>query len=351
MGEPMAKNKKTKNNKKTTKNNNKTKKGKKTSNNKFLISIIVIAAIAVIATLAVKYNNTEEISDKEIVSVDGNVITQNQLDREYSLFFFLTGYPEEYKQVLTKDIYLEQMINEHLILQDASENGFELSKEETDSKLEEIIEKSNVSDFGEDLTEAGYSREELSGYYNKQATIAAYINQSVVGNINVSNKEAYELYKANEAAFNSSFSESKEDIKQYIASEKQKQLVNGYVESLKMAAEIELLEEAQEEVEPSEPEDECLSQYGVGADAVVFYHANWCPHCQNMQPIVQQLIDEGYKFVWIETTEGVNTELSECFEDVIQGAVPQFICAGTKASQLGEMSKENLKEFADKCAA
>jgi hypothetical protein len=34
---------------------------------------------------------------------------------------------------------------------------------------------------------------------------------------------------------------------------------------------------------------------------------------------------------------------------VLQGGVPQFICAGNKEYKMGEMSKEALKAFADSC--
>ncbi len=107
----------------------------------------------------------------------------------------------------------------------------------------------------------------------------------------------------------------------------------------------EISEEQQEELEP-----ECFEDYDLSADTVIFYHASWCPHCQSMISVVEELEEEGYNFHFAETSEKTGTEVvEECFSDVIIGAVPQFICAGTNEFELGAISKEELKEFADNC--
>ena len=107
----------------------------------------------------------------------------------------------------------------------------------------------------------------------------------------------------------------------------------------------EIIEEPEEESEP-----ECFEDYDITADTVIFYHASWCPHCQNMIPVVEELEEEGYNLHLAETSEKEGTDVvEECFSEIIIGAVPQFICAGTRDFELGAMSKEELKEFADNC--
>jgi hypothetical protein len=69
-----------------------------------------------------------------------------------------------------------------------------------------------------------------------------------------------------------------------------------------------------------------------------------------MMPVVEELESEGYSFYWSESSTGDNMDvIKDCFSDVIQGGVPEFLCAGTGAVTLGEMPEENLMEFADKC--
>ena len=94
----------------------------------------------------------------------------------------------------------------------------------------------------------------------------------------------------------------------------------------------------------------CIADYDLTDDTVIFYHANWCPHCQDMMPIVEELEQEGYNFHWAESSTGEGVDVVvECFKDSIQGGVPEFICAKDGSYQMGAMSKSALKDFADKC--
>lgn len=83
---------------------------------------------------------------------------------------------------------------------------------------------------------------------------------------------------------------------------------------------------------------------------VVFVHSNYCPHCRDMMPIVEELEKEGYKFYWAESSDSEAGEIvSNCFSDLLSGYVPQFICPATGEERTGAMSKAELKEFAGGC--
>ncbi len=98
----------------------------------------------------------------------------------------------------------------------------------------------------------------------------------------------------------------------------------------------------------------CLGKYGISEDAVVFYHTDWCPHCQKMKPLVQNLTDKGYKFFSVEAEkEPENVKIvNDCFSNVIdpKQGYPQFGCAANGKSKVGEfMSIEDMQKFADEC--
>ena len=66
--------------------------------------------------------------------------------------------------------------------------------------------------------------------------------------------------------------------------------------------------------------------------------------------LFQELESEGYDFHWAETTSGKGMDVVDaCFKGLIQGGVPEFICAGSKEVKMGEISKAALKTFADNC--
>lgn len=82
--------------------------------------------------------------------------------------------------------------------------------------------------------------------------------------------------------------------------------------------------------------------------SVVFFHANWCPHCQAMKPLVSDLIKEGYPVVKAE----VSTEKGKLIEEkypTVQ-SVPTFICYGTNKIIVGEQTKSALIDFINSCS-
>lgn len=94
----------------------------------------------------------------------------------------------------------------------------------------------------------------------------------------------------------------------------------------------------------------CLGKYGISQSTVIFVHSNSCPYCANMKPIVQGLEEEGYKFYWAEGSDPQAGEVvSNCLSDLVGKYIPQFICPKTGKEQTGEMSKENLRKFAEAC--
>ncbi|CEG12349.1 membrane hypothetical protein [groundwater metagenome] len=98
----------------------------------------------------------------------------------------------------------------------------------------------------------------------------------------------------------------------------------------------------------------CLMKYNISEDAVAFYHTDWCPHCQKMKPLVQNLTNQGYKFLSVEAEkEPENVKIvNDCFSNVFntKQGYPQFGCAANGKSKVGEfMSIEDMQKFADEC--
>ena len=100
--------------------------------------------------------------------------------------------------------------------------------------------------------------------------------------------------------------------------------------------------------------EEAVKDYGQcfskDPSTIVFVYSNSCPYCKGMMPIVQEWEKEGYKFYWAESSNSEARDIvSNCFNDLLSGYVPQFICPKTGKEQTGGMSKADLKKFADDC--
>ncbi len=91
---------------------------------------------------------------------------------------------------------------------------------------------------------------------------------------------------------------------------------------------------------------DCLASKGY--TTFLFLHSPYCPHCQNMQPIIDGLTSEGYQITKVDVTNSAQVAaVSECVK--LQSYVPQFVCHRTGASDVGEMDREQVIELYNNC--
>ncbi|MBW2982405.1 peptidylprolyl isomerase [Candidatus Woesearchaeota archaeon] len=423
----------------------KTDKSKKSVSTKKAISILALILIIVVLAV-VGYTKLSDIKDNTAVAfINDEKITTEELDKSYNFLFFLTGYPEEYKQIITKEIYLEQLIDEKILIQAAEKQNFVLDENELNKKIQEMMDQNLLTEeqFKDRLNEGGFSFDYFKDYYRTQLMLADFLNETLLSKVEVTDSEAGEYYEDNkenytakegeirarhilveteeeaieilkeirkgvdfaelaktrsigpssvkggdlgifgrgtmikefeEAAFALrigevsepvqteygwhiikrdsgviSYEEVQDQIKEILLLEKQKQTFGEYLDGLKEESEIIINLDGIEMPVGLVVENTCIDDYGISKDTIIFYHATWCPHCQDMMPIVRDLENEGYKFFWAESSSKDSSIIVDCFREVIQGGVPEFICAGTNEFELGAMSKGELKKFADKC--
>jgi len=411
-------------------------------------TMLIVGLILVLFILAIGFNLERFLlNDSGVVArVNGVAITEEELNHKYDFFFFLAGYPESYKQMITKESFLSQLINEELLVQEAVDNGVGVLDKKVEEELDSMISMSTVSrdEFEIQLNNAGFTMKDIFDYYKKQMIITELLNESF-SDVEISDAKIEEYYNENtemyiagdeeirlrhilveteeeaqeildklkkgadfvelareksigpsapnggdlgfvskgqmveefeKAAFRLninqlskvvktqygyhiikrepdklSLDEAEDSIIELLETEKQKQILGEYLDEIKENSEIIINFGSQKQTTTgSVVSDSCYSDYGLSSDTVIFYHADWCPHCSNMMSVVEKLEEEGYDFHWAETSskEGVDV-VDSCFSNVLQGGVPQFICAGNKEYKLGEISKESLEDFANNC--
>ncbi|MBW2978045.1 SurA N-terminal domain-containing protein [Candidatus Woesearchaeota archaeon] len=331
-------------------------------------TIITVAAVLVVVLVLIlswgridnliKTDTVEknQITGNLVAEVNGEEITAEELDESYDFFFFITGYPPEFQQFLTKETFLDQLINEKLLLQEVEKQGIELS----DSEFSELKENAfGISNFTESelsvlLESNNITYEYFMEYYKKQVLITKLLNKTIINDIKVEAQEIEDYYEQNKADFeNQTFEEVNESIKALLMSLEQREVLRVYLDELKTDADIKVYTEGASSVAEAatqEGSNECIRKYGLSDETIIFYHANWCPHCKDMVPIVEELEGEGYRFAWVDVEEsGAMAVINDCFSDVVGQGVPEFICAGNKELKMGAMSKSALKKFADSC--
>ncbi|MFC1800831.1 thioredoxin domain-containing protein, partial [Nanoarchaeota archaeon] len=284
-------------------------------------------------------------------------ITESQLDKDYRFFFFVTGYPPEYQDLISKSDFLNQTIAQTLLLQEATKAGYKINIEEAKQELELSISENSLSreEFEQRVKESNFTMDDVIEYSAKQLTLSEFIEDTIFTSFDVSDDEIETFYKENKELLNDAELEEVSDlIKQELMIKKQRDILQMAIGILMEDAEIMIVEEPETESTTIESlsagnTGECAANYGVSSSTVIFYHANWCAYCKKMEPIVKELEAEGYEFHYAETSEDVGTEVIECFEDNMESGVPQFICAGSGEISVGAMSKAALIEFAENC--
>jgi parvulin-like peptidyl-prolyl isomerase len=115
------------------------------------------------------------------------------------MFFLVTGYPEQYRQMITKDSFLEQLINEELLMQEANKLGIVASDEEAEGIFNNVVNKSGISikEIDEQLALKGFDEKDLKDYYKKQLTMTKLVNQTVFSKMSISDNETKEFYNEN----------------------------------------------------------------------------------------------------------------------------------------------------------
>jgi parvulin-like peptidyl-prolyl isomerase/glutaredoxin len=347
------------------------KKNKQNNNEKEEIvvkksTLMTIAAILlIILVLIVSWGRIDKLirnttlkTNNIIAEVNGEEITMDELDKSYDFFFFITGYPEQFKQMLPKENFLDQVIAEKLLLQEVNKQGIELTEEEFDQLKEQTFGETNLSEeeLKSLLQEKNIEYDYFLGYYKKQILITKLLNATIVKDIKVDEKEIEDYYEANKNDFeNQTLNEVKDSVKALLLSLKQREALKNFIEELKSDSEIQIyLGESKTAAKTTalsdDVSDECIKKYSLKGDAIVFYHADWCPHCTKMKSIVEELENEGFEFYWAEVDDKeAAAVIGNCFKDVVEKGVPEFICAGTKEMKMGEISKTALKSFAEKC--
>ncbi len=95
----------------------------------------------------------------------------------------------------------------------------------------------------------------------------------------------------------------------------------------------------------------CSMNYDVTPDTVIFYHASWCGHCNNMKPWIAQLEAEGYNVHHAEYTDSSAMQVvNNCMPQITNDGFPHFGCTSNGKTHLGEFSSlAAMRTFSDEC--
>jgi parvulin-like peptidyl-prolyl isomerase len=177
----------------------------------FLIVVIIILAIAAVFSaihtffprIFYQQNFITNIFGKFSLSgelaarVNGVRITEAQLNDEYARL------PVQYQYFITKEVFLQQLIDEVLLSQEASKQGLSVSEAEIDENLNTFMQENNLTQdsLNELLVQKQMTYEQLRSLVQGQLLIDKVLQQEVKSKVNVTSAEALQYYNDNPNTF------------------------------------------------------------------------------------------------------------------------------------------------------
>ena len=218
---------------------------------KLRTAVAVCAATLVAASLF-----AAKLDRRTLAVVNGHKITDSYLEERFK------SLPEAYRGDFAnrKDELLEQLIIERLLIQEAQKRGLAAGPD---------------SSGGDGSSAMGLIQTLFS---------------EVTASVRVEDAEIRKFYESNKQTLPSQpFERLKEDIREYLLSQKQNEAFNAFVKRARAEAEVVLNEswvKAQQSAKLKDPLAEAL---GNGKPSMVDFGASSCVPCKMMKPIIDEL--------------------------------------------------------------
>jgi parvulin-like peptidyl-prolyl isomerase len=270
-----------------------------------------------------------DVSGEILANVNGYSILSDDLDKEYELYFFINNLPETYREQISKDLFLNQTILTNLLYKIATEEEYVVSIREIENELETQLGLAGIEieTYKEDLKSAELDYDFFVEFSRKQMVIRDYLDDTILKNIVVSEKEASKYYN--------------ENTEQFIVGEKIRAshiLVETEEEAIAIIGELdggadfaELAEE--KSTGPSGPNGGDLGFFGKGQMVPSFEEVVYALETIGDYTYEPVKTDFGFHVILLTGTQEAETLL---FDDILEDL---------KAGLLAEKEKEVVSEY------
>lgn len=165
--------------------------GKKESKVKYAVAAVVIFLLVVGAIYFFHWKSSKK--DNAVAAiVNGEEITNAYIDEQYSRV------PIQYRAFITRDMLVNQTVNEVLLLQEAKKKGISVTDEEVNAALTDAMSKAGITedDLDTKLAEQNITREYLLDIYSRQLIITKLLEQEVFASVEVDEEQVEAEYES-----------------------------------------------------------------------------------------------------------------------------------------------------------
>lgn len=164
------------------------------------VVLIVLGAIVLIYAVFSLFSgdDSQTVESSEVAAVvNGIEITQSQLDTQYAIL------PDQYKQVYTKELILQQLIDEQLVLEEAKDAGITVSEEEINQEIQSILDSGELTlvDLQENLATFNLTIDDFENLIERKVFIEEGMQIILADVEEPTQAEIQERYDANKSQF------------------------------------------------------------------------------------------------------------------------------------------------------
>ncbi|MBR9699400.1 hypothetical protein GOV09_03015 [Candidatus Woesearchaeota archaeon] len=213
-------------------------KGKQKAKSAAYTIILAIIVIGVFSYLLINELDRQPVT-QALVMVNDEAISQADLDGEYD------SLPVTLQAQITKEDFLEQMIDRALLFQEADTLGITVNEGEIAEEISQIKLQFPTDDaFEEALDNQGVTIDALEGQVADQLTINKLLNQTILPQIEVTEREIEEYYELNKGQMidaegnQISVEEVSEGIRSVLYRQKSADSVEVFLQQLRVNADI-----------------------------------------------------------------------------------------------------------------
>src|SRR5215471_13826357 len=152
--------------------------------------------------MAASCSSESKASGDVAARVNGKEITTAELEKQFQARTSTEQPPSQEEAQDLKLQLLNQMINDRILLEMASQAGLTATDAEVEVKLNELKSQGTEEQFQQMLKQQKMSLDDLKAEYRKQITLDKLVNKEITSKISVSEAEIKSFYEKNKDSFN-----------------------------------------------------------------------------------------------------------------------------------------------------
>ena len=144
------------------------------------------------------YQSMDSLPDP-VAKIGGSEISKESFEKTFNLLLYLNGISKSASDSIPKMGALNQSIIQKLLYDKALSESYNVPFEETESEIKTVLADNNITleFFEKNSSELGFSFNDLVEFYNEQATIALFLNDTLFKDLSVSDDEVKSHYDNN----------------------------------------------------------------------------------------------------------------------------------------------------------